>query len=162
MLKEKFSEEHNVSDYEQERHKPMPSFNHGSIQTNLGFLVKLHYREKYRTVSELSLNLSEWPSVPDIALFPWEKLDTMNDQIKVSEPPLCVMEILSPTQSFADLLAKAHSYFEHGVKSCWIVLPGVDNIYVFSSSDEYEIFRSGEILIDKQMNIQLEVAKVFE
>ncbi|MEZ4930586.1 MAG: Uma2 family endonuclease [Saprospiraceae bacterium] len=161
MLKEKFSEEHNVSDYEQERHKPMPSLNHSLIQTNL--IVELAaYRDRFRTASELSLELSNWPSVPDVSLIPAMKMDTRNDQIKVSEPPLCVMEILSPTQSFADLLAKAHSYFEHGVQSCWIVMPGVDNIYVFSNPDEYEIFRSGEMLIDKKMNIQLEVGKVFE
>lgn len=161
MLKEKFSEEHNVSDYEQERHKPMPSLNHSLIQTNL--IVELSaYRDKFRTASELSLELSNWPSVPDVSLIPAMKMDTRNDQIKVSEPPLCAVEIHTSTQSFADQLAKAYSYFEHGVQSCWIVLPGVDNIYVFSSSDEYEIFSSGEILIDKKMDIRLEVAKVFE
>lgn len=162
MLKEKFSEENNVSDYETERHKPMPSFNHGSIQTNLGFLIKLKYGEKYRTVSELHLDLSDWASVPDISLFHWKKLDTKNDQIKVSEPPLCVMEILSPTQSLADLVSKAHGYFEHGVQSCWIVLPSVGNIYVFSSPDDYEIFKSGETLLDKKMGVEIEVGKVFE
>ncbi len=150
------------TDYEKERNKPMPSLNHGSIQTNLGFLIKLNYGDIYRAVSELHLELSEWPSVPDISLIPWKKLDTKNDIIKVSEPPLCVMEILSPTQSFAELLTKAQNYFKHDVQSCWIVLPGVDNIYVFSSPDDYEIFKSGETLQDEKMNIQIEVAKVFE
>jgi len=119
-------------------------------------------RKKYRTISELSLDLTDWPSVPDISLYPYQKLDTKNDSVKTTEPPLCTIEIHSPTQSFADQLSKANSYFQHGVKSCWIVLPGVDNIYVFSSPDEYEIFKSGEMLHDKKMDIKIEVEKVFE
>jgi len=148
--------------YEKERNKPMPSLNHGCIQANLLFLMKLNYDKKYRAVSELSLELSEWPSVPDISLIPWKEMDTMNDRVKVSEPPLCVMEILSPPQSFNELHTKARSYFEHGVKSCWIVLPGVDNVYVFSTPDEYDIFKSGETLEDRKMDIKIEVAKFFE
>ncbi|MCB0519141.1 MAG: Uma2 family endonuclease [Lewinellaceae bacterium] len=161
MLKEKFTEEYKATDYETERNKPMPSFNHGSIQANLIILLAA-FRSKYRPVSELSLELSDWPSVPDVSLYPWKELDTMHDQIKVSEPPLCVMEILSPTQSLADLLAKAHSYFGHGVQSCWLVLPGLDNVYVFSSPDEYEIFKMGEKLQDKKLGIEFDVNGIFE
>lgn len=162
MLKENFTEEHKTTDYETERNKPLPSFNHGSIQTNVGFLIKLNYGKKYRAVSELSLELSDWPSVPDVSLYPWKKLDTRHDQIKVSEPPLCVMEILSPTQSLTDLLVKARNYFEHGVQSCWLVLPELDNVYVFSSPDEYEIFKTGETLQDPKIGIEVEVDKIFE
>ena len=162
LLKENSSEEHNVSDYETERFKPMPSFNHGSIQTNLGFLLKLNYGKTYRAVSELALILADWPSVPDICLYPWKKLDFRNDQTKVSEPPLCVIEILSPTQSLADMMSKAYGYFEHGVQSCWIVLPELNNVYVFSSPDAYEIFKIGETLRDEKMGIEVEVERVFE
>ncbi len=150
-----------TTDYETERNKPMPSFNHGSIQANL--IIELAaFKSIYRIISELSLDLSDWPSVPDISLFPWKKLDTKNDQIKVSEPPLCAIEILSPTQSFGDLFAKAQAYFSHGVLSCWIVLPGVDNVYVFSNPDDYEIFRSNEMLIDKKLNISMPLQDVFK
>ncbi len=149
-----------TSEYETERNKPMPSFNHGSIQANL--IIELAaFKSKLRIVSELSLELSDWPSVPDISLYPWKKLDTKNDHIKVSEPPLCAIEILSPTQSFGDLLAKAQGYFAHGVLSCWIVLPGVDNIYVFSSPDDYAIFRSNETLVDKILDISMPLYDVF-
>lgn len=161
MLKENFTEVVQTSDYVTERNKPMPSLNHSLIQTNLIFALG-QYREKYRIASELSLELSEWPIVPDICLLPSMKMDTSNDQVKVSEPPLCVIEILSPTQSISELLSKAKSYFEHGVQSCWIVLPGLDNIYVFTTPKDYEIFKSGETLEDKKMGIRIDVARVFE
>ena len=150
-----------LTDYEIERNKPMPSFNHGSIQANL-IMEFAQYRQRYRVVSELNLNLLDWPSVPDLCLYPYKALDTRSDTIKMTEPPLCAIEILSPTQSIGDLLAKANQYFQHGVQSCWIVLPGLDNIYVFSSSDTYEIFRVHETLKDEKTGISFPVRPVFE
>jgi len=152
---------HTTNTYETTRNKPMPSYNHGSIQANLIFLIKLGYDEKYRPVSELTLNLDDWLSVPDISIYPFEVLDTDNDTIKTTIPPLCAIEILSPTQSLTELLFKARTYFEKEVKSCWLVLPGVNNIYVFSSAKEYEIFKMNETLVDEKLNIKIEMAKVF-
>ncbi len=60
--------------YATERNKPMPSLNHGSIQSNLLFEFA-PYRKKFRFTSELSLDLSDWESVPDIAIFPQRELD---------------------------------------------------------------------------------------
>ncbi len=140
----------------------MPSLNHGSIQANLIFEIKLKYKDKYRIVSELSLDLSEWPSVPDISIYPKMELDMKNDVIAMKEPPLGVIEILSPSQSLADLTAKAVGYFEHGVQSCWIVLPSLSNIYVFSSPDEYQIFRASETLEDEKLGISFSLEEVFK
>jgi Uma2 family endonuclease len=150
-----------LTDYEIERNKPIPSFNHGSIQANL-IKELVPYWNQYRVVSELSLNLLDWPSVPDLSLYPYKVLDTRTDTIKMTEPPVCAIEILSPTQSIGDLLAKANQYFQHGVQSCWIVLPGLDNIYVFSSPDTYEIFRVHETLKDEKTGISFPVRPVFE
>lgn len=150
-----------LSDYETERNKPMPSFNHGAIQANLT-MEFAQYRQKYRVVSELSLHLSDWPSVPDLCLYPYQELDTRSDTIKMTEPPLCAIEILSSTHSIGDLLAKANQYFQHGVQSCWIVLPGLDNIYVFSSPDTYEIFRTHDTLKDEKTGISFAVGPVFK
>ena len=59
-----------VSDYEIERNKPIPSLNHSIIQLNLGSELLQTYKKQFRVVSELSLALAEWPSVPDICIFP--------------------------------------------------------------------------------------------
>lgn len=150
------------ANYETERNKPMPSFNHSAIQTNLSFLIKSNYRKKYRALSEPTFELSEWKSVPDIAIIPWNKLNTEEDQIKVTKAPLGVIEILSPKQSFNELLDKAKTYFKHGVNSCWIILPRIDNVYVFSAPREYEIFKINETLEDKKLKIKLKVEEIFE
>lgn len=149
-----------LSDYEIERHKPMPSFNHGSVQANL--IALLHPYKNYRVVSELSLNLSDWPSVPDLSIYPKRPLDFKNDQIKTKEAPLCVIEIISPTQSLDELTEKAGQYFKHGVKSCWLIMLPLTTICVFNSPDDYAYFQAHETLQDKVLDIALPLKAVFE
>lgn len=150
-----------LSQYEIERNKPMPSLNHSIIQTNLITELRVRYKQHYRVASELSLDLSDWPSVPDICLYPFKPLDLQNDQVAVSEPPLCTIEIISPSQSLNELVDKARAYFQHGVQSCWIVLLPLGNIYVFSSPDQYKIFRATETLVDPKMDVSIPLSEVF-
>jgi Uma2 family endonuclease len=150
-----------VFDYETERNKPMPSLNHGSIQANL-IMELAKFRKKFRISSELSFDLSDWPSVPDICIFPKMELDLKNDTIAMVEPPLCIVEIVSPSQSVAELAAKADKYFAHGVKSCWLVIPTFGNVYVYSDPYNYTIFRTNEMLNDEVLGIQFPLKEVFE
>lgn len=122
----------------------------------------LLYKKKYRVASELSLDLSDWLSVPDICIFPKMPLDLQNDEVAMMQAPLCTVEIISPSQSLTELVAKARDYFGHGVKSCWIVLPPLGNIYVFRSPDEYDIFRATETLYDSVLDISIPLSEVFE
>ncbi len=151
-----------LSPYEIERNKPIPSFNHASVQLNLGGEIRNRYKDRYRVLSELSLDLSDWPSVPDLSIYARKPLDLKNDIIALTEPPLGVNEIISPTQSLNDLTTKANAYFQYGVKSCWIVLLPLGNIYVFSSPDDYEIFRTHETLHDLVLDISIPLKEVFE
>ncbi len=148
--------------YETERNKPIPSLNHSVVQLNLGSELRSRYKNKYRVASELSLDLSDWPSVPDICIFPKMPLDLQNDVTAMTEAPLCTVEIISPSQSLTELVTKARDYFRHGVKSCWIVLLPLGNIYVFRSPDEYDIFRANETLHDNVLDISIPLSEVFE
>lgn len=151
-----------LSEYEIERRKPMPSLNHGIIQANLIRELGIHYKSEYRIASELSLDLSDWPSVPDICIYPKMALDLRHDVTTMTEPPLCAIEIISPTQSLNELVDKAGRYFQHGVRSCWIVLLPLGNIYVFTSPDDYEIYRAADTLQDPALDISLPLSEVFE
>lgn len=139
----------------------MPSLNHGLIQANLIFALKLGYKDEYSVVSELSLDLSGWESVPDVCILPKVAINPRQDVATVREPPLCAIEIISPSQSVNELIAKAEKYFQYGVKSCWIVIPALENIYVFSSPDNYEMYKVSETLSDPILSIELELAEVF-
>jgi Uma2 family endonuclease len=151
-----------ISAYELERGKPMPSKLHSLTQKNLIVKPDVNYGKLYETFPELRLSLEDWDSVPDICLYKKKENDFSEDETEVTETPLCAVEILSPTQSLNDLIVKAGKYFEKGVLSCWLAIPVLKNIYVFESREVYEMYRFNEILIDKKLNISIPLAEVFK
>lgn len=151
-----------ISDYELERRKPIPSKNHGIVQANLLMEIGAHYRKSFRLISEINVSISGRVLVPDIGIFPKMAADMANDQIVVEELPLTTIEILLPTHALKDLTDKARAYFQAGVKSCWIVLPDQQGVFVYSGPNEYEYFHGKEILRDSATEIELDLAPLFE
>lgn len=82
--------------YEAERGKPIPSKVHAYVQANLIFELKSRYKDRFTFLSELSLDLNGWRSVPDLAIYPKLSIDVRQDEIRMTEPPLCAIEIISP------------------------------------------------------------------
>ena len=72
-----------ISDYELERGKPVPSKNHGIVQANLLMEIGVHYRKSFRLMSEINVGISGRVLVPDIDIFPKMAADMANDQIVV-------------------------------------------------------------------------------
>lgn len=146
--------------YELERNKPIPSKNHGKIQTRLIIALSKQINQD-SILSEVSLELCEWLFTPDISIYPATPLDVTKDEIRMENPPIGVIEILSPTQTLNDLTDKSYSYFAKGVKSCWLVLPTLKTIYVFSGATQFEAFVQDELVKDKVLNIELPLSEVF-
>lgn len=150
------------SDYEIERGKPMPSRNHAYIQSRIIKLLDRKYGDQLEVLSELSLSLEDKDQVPDIVIYKNFDFRPGNDEIKVTEMPLVVVEILSPKQNLTDLIAKSYRYFEAGIKSYWLVLPDLRSIYVFSAPNEYEVFAKKGTLRDEKLDIELQVEDIFK
>ena len=148
------------SPYEIERGKPMPSKNHAFVQGNLYFHLRSMF-EQFQVLPEISLKLGSSEKVPDLAIFKNIEFTYNEDEIRVSQIPLAVVEILSPTQNLTELLVKAHAYFDNGVQSYWLVLPALRSIYVFSSPTESEVYTHKDILKDELLGIELELKKIF-
>jgi len=123
--------------YQRERHKPMPSRNHSAIQMLVGAALLQKYKKKYQIYSELSLAMPDVkPAVPDLCIFPKTKLDLLNDEIKVKDVPLTVIEILSPKQGIEDIKDKFFNiYFPAGVKSAWLIIPPLRSVHIFFSAN---------------------------
>lgn len=75
--------------------------------------------------------------------------------------PLLIIEILSPRQSIDEILEKFRVYFKLGVKSCWLVLPPLQSVSVFSASNKEQTFSQGDV-VDNVLNIRLAVEKIFQ
>lgn len=104
---------------------------------------------------------------PDISVYYASEFDIIDptedfDVIKVSQMPLLVVEILSPTQGTAEIFAKFRAYFALGIKSGWLVDPTLRTITVCSSPINLNIYQlvDGEV-VDHIVDIRLDLSKVF-
>lgn len=149
-----------LSQYELERGKPMPSKNHSRLQLRMGKLLIDKYDERYDFHSELSLQLSTGKATPDICIYPKEVIDWFNDEVRVTEPPLTAIEILSPTQGLQDVTEKLTLYFGAGVKSVWVVIPTFKTIYVITPERDVKTFTTGT-LTDAALDIRLDMDALF-
>jgi Uma2 family endonuclease len=142
----------------------MGSRNHSYLQIKLGAL--LLGLEQYMVLSEISLDSSSLDintkeMRPDLALYPKLTIDFLQDEIRMQTMPLLIIEILSPCQSIDEILEKFRSYFKLGVHSCWLVLPPLQSVSVFSSPNKEQTFSQGE-LVDNVLNIRLAVESIFQ
>jgi len=120
-----------LSNYELERGKPMPSFIHGITQANI--LVALSQYTEFTIGSEITLDLQP-KATPDILIFKKRKINFQRDEKRVSEMPLTVIEILSGTQGMDNFDEKLQRYFNAGIQSVWLVQPFIKTIAVNATS----------------------------
>jgi Uma2 family endonuclease len=154
--------EREISQYELERNKPMPSKNHSIVQGNLIFELKTRYKQTFSFLSEVNTLMPSKPNcVPDIAIYPKLEFNFLDDELVMSEVPLTAIEIVSSSQSDNDIIKKINRYFNAGVKSCWFVMPSFRAISVYSSIDKYEFFTSEMTLTDSATGIELPLNDIF-
>ncbi len=135
-----------------------PSYLHAYVSGNI--IAVLHQCEQYSVFSELTLQLDK-DYVADVCLYPKRLVNfAAGDIIKMTEMPLMIVEILSPTQGIQEVLDKFAKYFEAGVKSCWLVIPVTQTVSVYSSMEQAQTFTQGDI-VDQALNLQVAVQDVF-
>ncbi len=154
--------EREMTAYESERGKPMPSLNHSYIQNNLVTELNINFRKQYTFLPELTLEMPQRPNcVPDISIYHKMTIDFSHDEITFNKIPLTTIEIVSPTQSNDEILLKFERYFFAGVQSCWLVMPSLRAISVHSQIGKYVFFNNDNTLIDSATGIQLNLAEIF-
>ncbi len=151
-----------LSDYELQRGKPMPNTIHGAIQANLIFELTSRYRQSYRILSEVTLATEPDGSTPDVLLYPSFPLDYLSvPAAKRSDAPLLCIEIQSPSQSMESMIEKTILYFAFGVQSCWIVVPSLQAVLVYSRPGQYHFFHGEDTLRDPGAGIELPLPGIF-
>ena len=144
--------------YEEERAKPMPSANHGALQASL--IIEFAQHRQYRIYSELALGIGDSFYVPDLSLYKREALDLRRDTIRRTDPPLLVVEILSPTQGYQEVLDKVAAYFQHGIKSCWMVWPPLRQVTILTP-DRLQHSSTEGTVTDPVLGITAELSAIF-
>ena len=154
--------ERELSAYEIERNKPMPTLLHGAIQLNIGYELKTKYPKQFRLASEVLLDTQPNGSTPDIVAYPYSELDFQNDPSRRTDAPLLSIEIQSASQSTKDMTSKLEPYFSFGIKSCWIVVPELKAVIVYDSPYHYNFFHEKDMIKDTVLDIEILVEKIFE
>ncbi len=151
-----------LSDYEIERGKPMPDRNHAIIQGRLMSRLDRTYGDKFSILPEIHIDMPVRDRVPDLAIYEPLIFDPDVNELSMFKPPLCAIEILSEMQNINVLMKKKHEYFDVGVLSYWLVLPSLRTIYVFHNINDRSIFSYEDRLVDKKLNIELDLSDIFK
>jgi Uma2 family endonuclease len=150
-----------LTPYELERGKPMPSRNHARLEPRLTVQLAKTLASNQEVFVELSLELPGGNVTPDLAVLPAEPSDWLNDEIRVTQAPQTAVEILSPTQSLNELLEKLEIYFGAGTQSVWVVIPPLQLIRVYYDLDTYQTFEVAEVLTDEKLGVSLNLSDLF-
>lgn len=153
----------------------MPSKNHSFTMGRITGL--LFNDERFTVMPELSLDtspidLSQFKLkakdelIPDICVYrelpddPVDELD--NDILKMTQMPELAIEIPSPKQGIEDILLKFKAYFALGIKSCWLVIPSVKVIKIYSAQGNkiFDIQHDTQVF-DEIMDIRLPIQSIF-
>ena len=149
------------TDYEIERGKPLPSKNHGKIQARLTRALLNKYVDKYDVESEVSLELTSGRATPDVIISEPTIDDWMNDEVRVTIPPITAIEILSPKQGLDDVKDKIiNIYFKAGVKSAWLIIPTFQTVYVMTPDLKVKTFTEG-VIKDSATGVEIDMSEIF-
>ncbi|KOR32069.1 hypothetical protein TI05_09625 [Achromatium sp. WMS3] len=169
------------TEYQDYKVYDMPSRNHSFVQTKIASM--LFNDERFTPFVELSLDASKIDLsqfnikakdelIPDVCVYPSSLgFNDEDDDLKMQEMPLLVIEIISPKQGINEILSKFKAYFALGVKSCWLIMPVIKAVTIYSRPNCFKTFSldTAEIdtainieIIDKVMDIQLPMQKLFK
>jgi Uma2 family endonuclease len=138
----------------------VPSLNHGQIQFLLSGAL-LPYRNQYTIASEVAVQLDDLRVTPDLCVYPKLEVDYQRDVVRMTEPPLLAVEIVSPTQSTQAVVDKITGMLEAGVGACWLVQPAMQTITVYTKDAKPRTVSEGT-LTDPATEIEIDVSDVFE
>jgi len=136
-----------------------PSYHHAYLAGKL--ITAFNNLNMYSVFSELTLQINGKDYVPDVSVYPQRDVNfSAGDIVKMTEMPLLIVEVLSPSQGSQDALDKFAVYFEAGIASCWLVVPVVRAVAVYSGVGQCQTFYAGTIT-DSITNIQIPMSAIF-
>lgn len=114
------------------RPKPMGTFTHSKMASKIARILERHFGFD-RVAPELSVRGGEDVLIPDVCVLRNEDPRLYRDILH--EAPLLCIEIVSPSQRPAELLAKCQIYHDWGVEYCWVIDPVAKRAWNCHASD---------------------------
>jgi Uma2 family endonuclease len=158
--------------------KPMPQGKHSTIQGDLvpAINAALKPGKIARAYPELRCTFSGRSTVPDVAVFIWERIPR-DDDGKVANvfalAPDWTVEILSPDQSQTKVVRNILRCLSHGTQMGWLIDPDEELVFVYLAHDPADkleqprisVFEAKEDLLpvpEFAKSFQLTVGQLFD
>jgi Uma2 family endonuclease len=129
--------------------KPMPQGKHSIIQRELtGALDQaLKVLKTARAFPELRCNFGGRSTVPDIAIFQWERIPRDASGAVANAfmiAPDWTVEILSPDQSQTRVVKNVVHCLQHGAVMGWLIDPEEQTVFVYGAQQSVRVFDQPE------------------
>ena len=149
--------------------KPMPKGKHSTIQTELSSAINvaLKPRKVARAFSELRCTFGGRSTVPDVAVFAWDRIPRDdNGEIANSfqAAPDWIIEILSPEQSQTRVTKNIFHCLDHGTQLGWLIDPQEQSVLVYFQGQKFAFFEDANDVLpvpDFANSFQLTLGELF-
>jgi Uma2 family endonuclease len=149
--------------------KPMPQGKHSTIQGDLGTAINtiLKPHQIARAYPELRCTFGGRSTIPDIAVFAWDRIPR-DDDGKVANvfalAPDWTIEILSPEQSQTKVVRNILHCLSHGTQMGWLIDPDEELVFVYLANRTISVFEQQEDLLpvpEFATSFQLTIDRLF-
>ena len=147
----------------------------GASQTNianvlLGFLIPFARAQNLgRVRGEMlfnfaAVNKQRRPDVAFVSYQRWPKAEPVPDTNAWDVVPELAVEVISPTETMVEVLAKVREYFHVGAQLVWLVLSSERLGYVYHSPTQIQVLTHADTLSGEAVvpGFQMPVATLFE
>jgi Uma2 family endonuclease len=122
----------------------MPSIGHAIIQNNIGTEIRIYLKANPIGVVGGDANYRLWPErkkesrAPDVSFILKDRLPENLFRYPAMAPDLAV-EILSPDDSFEDMMEKVDEYLAQGAKLVWVVITRTREVLVCTKQGKHTV-----------------------
>lgn len=120
-----------------------PSYEHGRIESNIVFLLGMHVRQHklgHIFSGDAGIYTKQNPDTVrgmDVAFMSHERYGQISSKTYLDVAPELIVEVMSPSNRWADMHDKLDEYFAIGVNLVWLVYPKRMHVYVYRAPDDY-------------------------
>jgi Uma2 family endonuclease len=108
--------------------------------------------------------LQRRPDVAFVSYDRWPKDRKLTSDNAWAVVPDLAIEVVSPSNTFPEVVAKVREYCQFGCKLVWVVVPSEEKVYVYRSPTEVRILSATDMLQDETLlpSFQMSVAELFQ
>lgn len=144
-------------------------FWHGHVENRFGSIldnfVQMH-KLGFVSVGEVGIYTGRNPDTiraADVIFISHQRLVQVKSQSYLDVAPELVVAVLSPSDSWSEVMTKLDEYFQIGVEAVWIADPAKREVFVYHTITDVQRFSSTDSLSDEKIlpGFNVPVEKLF-